>query len=60
MNHVGEKNPRELVVIAVDNPCTPIYGLVFIWTSMINYMQVRRKQKYCAGTNKEEVECSRM
>ena len=33
--------PRELAVTAVDDPCIPVDGFFFIWTSMIGCMQVQ-------------------
>ena len=29
--------PRELEVTAADDPCNPVDGLFFIWTSMIDF-----------------------
>ena len=29
--------PRELVVTAAEDPCNPIDGFFFIWTSMIEF-----------------------
>ena len=35
--------PRELVVTPVDDPCIPVDGFFFIWTSMIGFMQVQNR-----------------
>ena len=29
--------PRELAVTAADDPCNPVDGFFFIWTSMIEF-----------------------
>ena len=29
--------PRELVVTAIDDPCNPVDGFFFIWTSMTEF-----------------------
>ena len=40
MNPVSERIPTELAVATADDPCIPIDGFVFIWTSiMIGCMQ---------------------
>ena len=44
--------PRELVVTAVDDPCNPVDGFFFIWTSM-TYFGCRYKgsmEKYKQGS----------
>ena len=43
--------PRELAVIAVDDPCIQVDGFFFIWTSMIGCIQGQNK---CAGAARGE------
>jgi hypothetical protein len=54
--------PRELVDIVADNPCIPVDGYSFIWTSTM-FLYCRYKMKEEQGRrrpNKIEVEDERM
>ena len=50
--------PREMVVIAVDDPCIPINGFIFIWMSIIicGYKRKKKKNDAHSKTNSTDEE----